>query len=164
MSATPDTEPLHAVAYLSTAVRVPTQQELDRLLEVSQTLNARDGISGALLHHDGTFLQYLEGPRDAVQAVFRRIKASPLHHGVIELLDEPLERRQLAGWYMGFAQAPASWMQLLSQAQWVSTVNGLRQDPVEPSPGVGLLLQFWSQARRLPEAGHSGFGPGPALA
>lgn len=164
MSTMPDTEPLHAVAYLSTAVRVPTQQELDRLLEVSQTLNERDGISGALLHHDGTFLQYLEGPRDAVQAVFRRIKASPLHHGVIDLLDEPLESRQFAGWHMGFAQTPASWMQLLSQARWMSTVNGLRQDAGEPSPGVGLLLQFWSQARRLPDADRKGFSSGAALA
>lgn len=145
-------EPLRAVAYLSTAVRVPTHEELDRLLEVSQRNNSRDGISGALLHQDGSFLQYLEGPADALYALYRRIKASPLHHSLIELLDEPLAHRHFAGWHMGFAEPPASWMQALSQARWMSAVGGLRDDGAQAAPGVGLLLQFWAQARRLPEA------------
>ena len=149
-------EPLRAIAYVSSATHLLTADELDRLLALSRELNARDGISGALLHHDGNFLQYLEGPEPALHAVYARIRRSTLHHGLVELLDEPIPARRFEGWYMGFAQTPGSWMQAMSQARWVGALRGLDTAAEEESPGVGLLLQFWRQSRHLaPSAGMS---------
>lgn len=151
-------EPLRAIAYVSSATHPLTAEELDRLLSLSRELNARDGVTGALLHHDGNFLQYIEGEEASVKAVYARICASPLHHGVVELLDEPLTSRRFEGWYMGFAQTPSSWMQAMSQARWVGAMRGLDAAAEDESPGVGLLMQFWRQSR------HLGAAPGPLYA
>jgi hypothetical protein len=148
-------KPLRAIAYVSSATHLLTPGELDNLLTLSRELNARDGVTGALLHHDGNFLQYLEGEAESVKAVYARVCKSPLHHGLVELLDEPLTRRRFEGWYMGFAQTPGSWMQAMSQARWVGAIRGIDAAAEEESPGVGLLMQFWRQSR------HLGAGPSP---
>ena len=74
----PDGE-LGYLTYFSSAARLFGQSDLKRLLEISRLKNARIGITGLLLYRDGHFLQYLEGPEDAVQATYDRIGLDTRH-------------------------------------------------------------------------------------
>ena len=65
---------LYALVYVSEAVSPFTEAELDTLLEVSRAYNRRLGVTGFLAYEDpvaeerpGTFVQRIEGPRDAVR-------------------------------------------------------------------------------------------------
>ncbi len=97
---------IHHFFYLSSASRMLAASELEAILEVSRRNNAAAGVTGMLIHHEGTFIQYLEGPHDAVVATERRIRRDRRHSGVLTLSQGTDGRRLFDGWSMGFANAP----------------------------------------------------------
>lgn len=94
---------LRQIIYVSSSIGLPEPDELDRLLRVSRTRNGRDGISGLLLYHEGSFMQLIEGGEKAVGALFSRIMDDPSHHNIVRLHDGPVAGRLFPTWSMGFA-------------------------------------------------------------
>jgi hypothetical protein len=92
--------PLLVLVYVSTAMPALSRAELDELVAGSRRRNAAAGITGLLLYADGSVLQALEGPEDAVSALFGRIGRDPRHRGVSAILRRPLSRRIFADWTM----------------------------------------------------------------
>lgn len=139
---------LMALVYVSSATGSLGPDKIDGLLASSRRFNAQVEVTGTLLHHGGSFLQYLEGPPEGLDRVWQRVVASSLHHGIHELVREPVPQRYFDRWHMGFAEAPASVLQSLSQSQWRRSAAPLLQAP-EASNTLGLLLDFWrrTQAR-----------------
>jgi hypothetical protein len=137
---------LVAVAYVSSATHRFGSEELDALLLDARTFNETAGVSGALLHQDGSFFQYFEGPEAGVEQVYSRIKRSHRHRGLIELVAAPVNGRHFSTWSMGFAEPVASVLQSISQASWQAQRQAASiQDA--PSPGLTLLLSFWERAQ-----------------
>ena len=73
------------------------------------------GVTGALLHQDGSFFQYFEGSESGVGQVYSRIMGSRMHRGLIELVCEPADQRHFSTWSMGFAESAGSELQAISQ-------------------------------------------------
>ncbi len=135
---------LLSLVYVSSA-RVPMDAPtLEHLLHRARTRNQRDGLTGVLLYHDGSFIQYIEGPAQAVQQTYQRIAADPAHGNLIELLMEPIAARSFTRWDMGFARPTAAQMQALASAHWKP---GTAQTADLP-PGIQLLHSFWQSAQR----------------
>ncbi len=93
---------LHQMVYVSSALRLFEPDELAALLRKSRANNARDGITGMLLYHGGTFMQAFEGPADATERLRLRIEADARHRDILELYHGPVEQRHFAEWTMGF--------------------------------------------------------------
>jgi hypothetical protein len=91
------------LVYVSTAKNLLHDRELVDILESSRLNNARDDIGGMLVYHDGSFLQILEGPPEAVDAAYTRIKGDPRHSNIIPLLRKKVDQRSFPEWSMGFA-------------------------------------------------------------
>jgi hypothetical protein len=109
MPETPD--PLHAIAYASVATEPFDDARLEELLAASRASNARVGVTGMLLHREGRFIQFLEGPRSVLRELVSRISADPRHRAVRVLLEDPISQRQFAEWTMGYrpeADAPVT--------------------------------------------------------
>ncbi len=132
---------MHGIAYLSSATCRISNNDLENILASSRPNNERQSVTGVLLCHDSTFLQYIEGPESNVQAVYEKIKRSKLHHNIIELLNEQIPNREFGGWAMGFAFSPQTVLLELEQAKWGSIEQVLR-DETHPTDGVALLLSF----------------------
>ena len=81
---------------------------IDEILAVSRENNLRAGVTGALMFNAGCFAQVLEGPRDAVEAVFERIQQDERHGDVSLLSVGPVTDRAFGGWSMGFVGASES--------------------------------------------------------
>lgn len=96
------------LVYVSTATTPFTPAELHELLRRARVNNARVGVTGMLLYHDGNFIQALEGPRDAVAAIQERIAHDPRHHGILVLYNARIETRSFANWSMGFVDSARS--------------------------------------------------------
>lgn len=137
---------LHALVYVSTAVRPMTLPDIDRLLEVARARNAKLRVTGVLLYDAGHFMQYLEGPAASMTRVYQLIKASSLHHGIIELLRERIDTSEFPEWSMAFRSPNAFGMShptqqgdLLSQslAPVTAPVSAARQ----------FLAKFWARGR-----------------
>jgi hypothetical protein len=73
------------------------------ILETSRNRNEQYGLTGALLMRERRFAQALEGPADAVHAVFDRIAADPRHDDVELIEDGPVPARAFPGWTMAYA-------------------------------------------------------------
>jgi hypothetical protein len=138
--------PLSSLAYVSSAVHKLNDEELSELLIDARAFNAREGVTGALLHHDGSFFQYREGPSQGLERVYERIRHSSKHKGIIELCHQDIESQVFSVWHMGFAEATRTLLQELANAQWLSAVPSLQASPSKPD-GLALLLRFWSIAK-----------------
>jgi len=93
---------IYSLVYVSSAVELFTNDELEALLEKSRKNNHARDVTGMLLYKDGNFMQFLEGPRDNVVALSEKIKVDPRHHGMMVLLQEQKPERQFNEWSMGF--------------------------------------------------------------
>ncbi len=97
----PMTHLTHCI-YASAACQPFDGAALRGLLENSRAHNEQAGITGMLLYADGSFFQVIEGPAEAVSALFARIAADPRHEQVTRIIEEPIARRRFADWSMGF--------------------------------------------------------------
>jgi hypothetical protein len=97
---------LHRLLYLSRAAGPMASAEVDRLLQAARARNRESGLTGALLHYDGRFLQALEGEPQAVAACFERIRRDPRHADVLPLFEGTVGERCFEGWSMRYV-APA---------------------------------------------------------
>ncbi len=95
---------MHQLVYVSAAAQPMTEPELNGILEASRRNNARDGVTGMLLHIDGGFLQVLEGPREIVQHTFGRILLDTRHRGISILVEQNAVGRVFGRWNMGFLE------------------------------------------------------------
>ncbi|MEM9561783.1 MAG: BLUF domain-containing protein [Actinomycetota bacterium] len=107
MPAAPDAEEeddglVFQLGYASAATRPFTDDELDELLTTSRANNAKRGVSGLLLYHEGSFLQVLEGERSLVEALFDKIAEDPRHTDKLLLFRNDGVQRCFDHWTMGF--------------------------------------------------------------
>jgi len=78
--------------------------EISRILASARAYNSRHRITGALLFNSGCFAQALEGPKDAVEEIFAKIRRDPRHGEVTILRSGMGERRDFPNWSMAHAQ------------------------------------------------------------
>lgn len=95
-------EDLLSVVYVSSAKRDMPEAELAELLHNSRQNNEKVGITGLLLYKDGNFMQAIEGPREAVLHLARKVETDARHRGMIILTQKPSKERNFADWSMAF--------------------------------------------------------------
>ncbi len=94
---------LFQLAYVSLS-RLPLDETtLSDILEASQRNNARDEITGILMHHNEIFFQVLEGDRSAVEkCYYERICHDPRHKSLSLMWTDLNESRTFSDWAMGY--------------------------------------------------------------
>lgn len=86
------------------AVAAALEAEPDRadaLLEEPGLDDEARGLTGVLVYHQGCFIQAIEGPRDAMEVLYRSVVEDPRHGLVERLARGPVERADFATWAMG---------------------------------------------------------------
>ncbi|ULB10796.1 BLUF domain-containing protein [Cereibacter azotoformans] len=91
---------LISCCYRSLAAPSLTMGDLIDIVEASRRRNAELQITGALFYADGRFLQWLEGPADAVNGLLDGILRDGRHSGFELLAKEPATERRFSGWHM----------------------------------------------------------------
>lgn len=74
------------------------------ILAESQRNNDRDDLTGVLAAHRDRYIQVVEGPAQALDALLRRLESDPRHRDVILLGREPIEARLFGRWRMASAR------------------------------------------------------------
>lgn len=94
---------IRSLVYVSRSMQRMSLNALNKLLIQARASNQATGISGVLLHHDGLFLQLMEGEPEAIDTLLKKIMADRRHEGVLILLDSLRDRpRMFPEWKMGF--------------------------------------------------------------
>ena len=82
---------------------------LDDILTISRLRNARDDITGTLICRADLYLQLIEGPDAAIQALYARIAADDRHHDILPHVTRTVDERMFPHWAMR-DDPPRSWM------------------------------------------------------
>ncbi|CCG84725.1 protein of unknown function [Taphrina deformans PYCC 5710] len=93
---------LYQLIYLSSSAGSFSKEDLTDILTTSRRNNTRQGITGLLLYHEGTIIQFLEGNESVIQNLYNIIAMDTRHKGVLPLLKRKIERRDFGTWTMGF--------------------------------------------------------------
>lgn len=133
---------LRSITYMSSAVRLLLEQELDDLLIRARRRNEVESVTGVLLYDAGNFLQVIEGPESGLARVYSAIMADRMHHNVFELLNDPIEYRAFPHWSMAYLGVGAA-----SEEPPADLLSGLAAPPGELSGVRHLLAAFWNQGR-----------------
>ena len=148
---------MYRLIYSSVAVAALDDAEMETLLGVARELNARDRITGILLHihtrrhpEDNSpvyFVQLLEGCREAVEATYRRITRDELHHGLEVLTSGPTQHRAFTGWSMRLEDLSVS-----------QTLDAQRADPGHQEDQAPRSVAEWVRSGVAMEALIAGYG------
>jgi hypothetical protein len=93
------------LTYASRASHQVTGELIREILDSSQRNNPPQGLTGILCCNADIFLQALEGPRDAVNALYNRL-ADDTRHKDLTILDyAEIDTRHYSEWSMGWAGA-----------------------------------------------------------
>lgn len=96
---------LSQLMYMSSAVELFDEKMLEELLEAARSRNEEMAVTGLLIYVDGSFLQIIEGPPPAVDAVYTAILKDPRHRNVLEMFNREIEERSFPDWSMAFARS-----------------------------------------------------------
>jgi hypothetical protein len=91
---------MYQLTYISSARPGICQIDVEAILRSSRANNARDAITGLLVHDGVRFLQALEGERVLVEAAFARIRVDPRHRAAVMLSEREIAARQFGSWAM----------------------------------------------------------------
>jgi hypothetical protein len=86
--------------YLSRATQPFSVEDLLALRRISEKNNRGRDVTGCMLYSDRNFIQLLEGPAEAVDALFEKIGRDPRHTDIVVVHDRPAERRAYPSWWM----------------------------------------------------------------
>jgi adenylate cyclase len=76
------------LTYISKFSRSLANKEIESIGSISQTNNAREGITGVLLCCSGIFFQILEGEEDRIDSLYKRILEDDRHSQILCLKSE----------------------------------------------------------------------------
>lgn len=77
------------------------------ILSAARRNNPRDDITGALICRHDVYLQLIEGPAKAIDALYGRILGDDRHTDVRLLMSEPAQERMFPAWAMLDDEAPS---------------------------------------------------------
>ncbi|QHB71791.1 BLUF domain-containing protein [Stenotrophomonas sp. 364] len=139
-----ETSNIYALAYSSRCSADVLNSDLDEILVDASAHNRMADVTGVLLFDGVNFLQYLEGPEEAVASVFDRIKSSKRHKDIRVLTSGEVPERYFWNWSMACAHADASMIQRIEAARWGERTHPHLEVDGEQNPGLRLLADFWS--------------------
>lgn len=144
-----DSGRLRTLVYVSALVAPWTEATVEAIVRESRDRNARAGVTGVLLHCDGSIMQCLEGPEAAVRETFRRIAHDARHSNLIVAIDVESSARTFPTWLMGHLQVTRSEFLELESAEWRRVASRGEAAGVDDAtaPGLTLLRHFASIAR-----------------
>ena len=120
-------------------------KDLDDILEKAIAVNSTKDVSGCLIYHDNSFVQILEGRKEDVLELYKKIEADQRHHTVTLLWESNVKSRVFTEWNMAFHR-PAN-----ENVKYF--VNNLILLSELSERSTGSLLSFWATVRKILRGG-----------
>ena len=136
---------LDSLVYVSSAVKLLSPEEIEYLLTRARERNEEYGITGVLLYIGGNFMQYIEGPADNLEVIYKIIREDKLHTGIILVTREPLEEREFGDWSMAY-HTKDNQGYVGSPGERVLLERDLELPATNPSTARIVLHGFWNRS------------------
>ena len=137
---------LSSLVYVSSAVRPLSLEEISYLLQRARERNKEYDITGVLLYISNNFMQYLEGPKDNLDIIYKIIEEDDQHSGVILIDREAIESRQFGDWSMAYHTTDVEgYVGSPSERKLIEMLLELPNG--NPSTARIVLHSFWDRSR-----------------
>ena len=93
---------LYRLVYTSFRKASCNDDEIASILASCKRNNPGRGVTGILLHSSSRFIQYMEGPKEAVDSLYNLIKKDPRHTSINLRSSEAIPERIFPSWEMGY--------------------------------------------------------------
>jgi hypothetical protein len=123
---------LYQIAYCSVLTHAMDAQQIAHLFAQAQRNNATRHISGLLMIDGLLVIQWLEGDKAVVRALWAKILKDQRHHCIVELLHRDYQKQRLF---------PDWCMREATRQEMLAIVHNARElsDSVLPSPWAGAI-------------------------
>lgn len=128
--------------YTSIATNPFNDDQLRSLLAAARENNQKCSVTGALMHQQGSFLQVLEGPAEAVEPLFQRIGRDRRHQRVMILVRNDIVQPNFPDWSMGFVDVKGN-ASLLPGFRRIGDLTGLLGD----TKGIERVITLFRDGR-----------------
>ena len=136
---------LDSLVYVSSAVRLLSLKKITYLLKRARERNKEYGITGVLLYIGGNFMQYIEGPKDNLDIIYKIIRKDEQHTGLILVSREAIEGRQFGDWSMAYQTKDVEgYVGSPSERRLIEMIIELPND--NPSAARIALHGFWDRS------------------
>jgi hypothetical protein len=127
-----------------------SEDELKKLVAISQVNNAHSGITGLLISLNNTFIQYLEGEEESVKTLYGKIKNDSRHKSIQVQYEGSLESRIFSKWKMSLENATQT---TIEQARDIDSFHDKQVlemfKGADSNLGVRLILYFYELKYKL---------------
>jgi hypothetical protein len=89
------------IVYLSKSASAMSDEQVTDLAKACAQTNKTQDITGVLYHHNGHFIQCLEGEDSALIKLYAQILNDPRHRDILTAVIRPIEERMFPAWSMG---------------------------------------------------------------
>lgn len=124
---------MYYLIYISTAVKLLTEEELRSILIASRKKNTAKNITGLLLYSEGVFIELLEGDKMEVILAYKKIEIDREHKNLIILSTGESTGRIFPDWSMGYTADNKTSVQKMSGYVNPSALNLFEADSENPS-------------------------------
>ena len=93
---------IYTLTYISTAVNLFDNTEINSVLDAVKEQNKILDVSGFLVYKEGTYLQLLEGDKEVVSKLYEKIRSDERHKNVLTLQQSQVSQRVFNDYESGF--------------------------------------------------------------
>jgi len=93
---------VHCIVYFSSSIGPLQEIDLLNILQQSRHNNSKNGITGVILYVRGSIIQVLEGEKEAVETLYKRIEQDQRHTDVVRVFSRNITQRLFTDWTMGY--------------------------------------------------------------
>lgn len=137
---------LYRLVYTSFRSAECDDMAIQDILTSCKKNNPKREVTGLLLHSDNRFLQYMEGNKAEVEALYTLIQSDPRHSNIQQRNFEPITDRVFPSWEMGYKDVSSK--ELVLYAELSSEDKQLIQRLIEgevdfSNDGIRALQLFY---------------------
>lgn len=139
--------PIYSLTYISTSNQPSGRDVYQEIAIQSSAFNNTNEITGILLIHNDTVIQFLEGDESEVNKLYGRIESDSRHKNPILLSTRHLNEREFADWSMGYENVSS-----LSTSNFLFPLNKttiLSRFPKQASKISKVLIHSYKQSSGL---------------
>lgn len=132
------------LCYKSELSSTTDESEIINILGASQKNNLRKNITGMLLYINNHFIQLIEGEREDVNGLYKKIVTDSRHFGARILSEGVADKRFFPNWIMGFRAMNPQDLKEMAEMNGLTelSIDGILNES-NPHFAIELLKSFY---------------------
>ena len=136
---------VYYVCYFSTAIKPLNDKQLEAMLKKTRKTNSELGLTGMLIYIEGTFIQMIEGDKDTVEKVYKKISLDNRHKQLIKVISGIWVSAKFDGWSMGFySMKPEESQKITGYKDLSKFYDWMPDNKNDKHPAIMLLQSFYA--------------------